>query len=224
MERSLTKAFSILTAICLILTCIAVFELPQVDAAQSTTITAAPGWDVVANPDLRVGTFVAAYNATFYGVATGNTAAQNVTALQNIINRVYNLGGGAVYIPAGRYPFNNTVTLRKGVTIRGDWVEPIKGKPIDPAKNTIIEVAQHTAGAPANDNSIFLNPASNVNNKGFIEMEPESCVANLTFFYPTQTFTNVTTPVRFRPTIVMGCPNYFGNEYCNVRDITLVNS
>ncbi|MCL2487683.1 MAG: bacterial Ig-like domain-containing protein, partial [Oscillospiraceae bacterium] len=222
MKTRIKKALSLFVIVCMLIPSLAIFDVSVLQASALTTnITAAPEWFEVPNADLSVGTFVAAYNATstYNGragiktTAQGNTASDgtsNSSILQNLIDRIYNLGGGTLYIPAGRYRIGSTITLRKGVTIRGAWVEPVKGQPIDPAKNTILETY------------VGASQSNPVNNTGAtILMEPESCVANLTFFYPNQ---NGTTITAYGPTILMGVNGYFGNEYSNVRNVTMVNS
>lgn len=52
-------------------------------------------------------------------------------------------------------------------------------------------------------------------------MAPETGVMDLAIWYPEQDANNV---VPYSPTIRYGLNNYFGNEYCNTRNVTLVNS
>ena len=44
-----------------------------------------------------------------------------VPALQAVIDKVSRAGGGTVFLPAGAYTIASRVTVREGVTLRGDW-------------------------------------------------------------------------------------------------------
>lgn len=56
-------------------------------------------------------------NAADYGVING---IEDVgPALQNAIDKAYNMGGGVVYVPAGEYRLESPVTVKSGVELRG---------------------------------------------------------------------------------------------------------
>lgn len=63
------------------------------------------------------------YDATNYGMSTNNE--DNSTALQALIDKIYALGGGTIYIPNGEYHFANlnttySVKLKPNVSIVGE--------------------------------------------------------------------------------------------------------
>ncbi|MCL2487325.1 MAG: Ig-like domain-containing protein, partial [Oscillospiraceae bacterium] len=228
MKKKTIKTLSLVSAVCLLLTLIAVFELPgqRAEASsppRSSNVTENPIYAEVPNADLAVGTFVAAYNAAGTNLNAArrvqtiaqNASFDNTSVIQNLIDKIYMNGGGTLYIPAGQYRVNGTLTIRRGVTLRGDWVEPVRGEQIDLTKNTVLLAYR---GRGINGLTDYADSATTA--KPCIEMEIESCVANVTIYYPEQTPDNI---VSYSPAIVMGCRSYFGNEYCNVRDVTLVN-
>lgn len=61
--------------------------------------------------------------------------------------------------------------------------------------------------------------------KPFIEKEPETGCMDLTVWYPEQDGNNIS---KYSPTIRLGVDSYtgsyFGNEYANVKNVTLLNS
>ena len=44
-----------------------------------------------------------------------------IASLQKTVDEVAKLGGGVVFLRAGRYRFSAPVTVRRGVTVRGDY-------------------------------------------------------------------------------------------------------
>lgn len=55
----------------------------------------------------------------------------------------------------------------------------------------------------------------------FITMEPSTAVMDLAIRYPDQ---NPESIVAYPPSIRLGKTGYFGNEFCNVKNVALVNS
>lgn len=129
--------------------------------------------------------------------------------LQSLIDQLDNCsgdpkhGGGVVYLPEGNYRIDGTLILRKGITLRGDWKKPEKGQPI---QGTILEIRDgkgNEGGTP------------------FIMMESAAAVMDLAFWYPEQLPDNITP---YPPTIQFGRPGIHGDEFCNAKNITLVNA
>ena len=67
------------------------------------------------------------YNAKFYGLDESTTPEENTRILQNLINYVYNNGGGIIYIPNGDYHFcisdttnYYSILLKPNVSIIGE--------------------------------------------------------------------------------------------------------
>ena len=124
MRKLCRRSLSLLLAAMLIL---------SVFAGSAITVGAAaigdPNYRIKADADFTVGSFVYEYNILDWG--GDNTGGRdNTDVLQSIINKLGNLGGGTVYLPSGKYKITGNITLRKGVTIRGDWQKPEKGQPI----------------------------------------------------------------------------------------------
>lgn len=112
--------------------------------------------------------------------------------------------GGILYVPAGRYLFKGQLVMPTGVSMRGDWRKPEVGESIE---GTILAV-DYGEGS-ANEE------------QAFILMQPSTEVSHLAFWYPNQKMENVKV---FPPTIHYGQKGVWGNEYCNARYITMVNS
>ncbi|MBQ7339133.1 MAG: hypothetical protein IJW40_11875, partial [Clostridia bacterium] len=48
----------------------------------------------------------------------------STTAVQAALDACRELGGGVVYLPAGRYLITDTVTVPAGCILQGDWQDP----------------------------------------------------------------------------------------------------
>jgi len=66
---------------------------------------------------------VTPHYADNFGIV-GDGVTDVTEALQAALTSVSNLGGGALYLPAGRYKITGTVTVPSRVTLRGDWKRP----------------------------------------------------------------------------------------------------
>lgn len=159
---------------------------------------------------------VASLNVMDYGAdPTGKT---DQTALfQKLLDRLANVGnpqarrgdyrnqaGGVLYVPAGRYLFKGQLVIPTGVTLRGDWKKPEAGNAIE---GTVLAV-DYAEGSTDEE-------------QAFIIMQNSSEVSHLAFWYPNQKADDVKV---YPPTIHYGQVGMWGNEYCNARYITLVNS
>ncbi|WP_448902747.1 discoidin domain-containing protein [Eubacterium sp.] len=152
--------------------------------------------------------FVYAYNVKDYG-ADSNGNNDNTEIFQKLLNKTYELGGGIVYVPSGRYKVTGTLKIPKGVTLRGDWQKPTAGQGIP---NGTVLMA-------------YTGRGGDEYSKPFIEMEPETGCMEMTIWYPEQDGDNVQ---KYSPTIRLGVDQYtggyFGNEYTTVKNVTLLNS
>ena len=177
-----------------------------------------PKYQLIDNPqydteDLAVATF----NVLDYDVDNTGTkdcsfvvqklldAAAGVGTLDKGRGNYKNLTGGIVYFPEGTYLFKSQIVIPRGVTIRGDWKRPVAGEKIE---GTIFKVQTTGKGTTATSYS-------------FIIMQPSTLVTNIAFWYPEQIPSNIK---KYPPTIRYGCDGYWGNDYCNVRHCTFVNS
>lgn len=153
--------------------------------------------------DLSLGPLIAAFNAADYD-ADPTGVRDNTGLFQRLIDQIGAIGGGILYIPEGFYRVEGTLRVVKGVTLRGDWVKP---EPSAAVEGTVL-MAYTGRG---------LGPTD----APFIEMEVGAGVMDLAIFYPEQQPENI---VPYSPAIRLGVEHYFGNEYNNVKNVTLVNA
>lgn len=146
--------------------------------------------------------FVAAYNVADYG-ASGDGVTDVTAIFQSRLDTLRTLGGGTLFVPQGKYKISGNLVIPKGVTIRGEWQKPVKGQAIT---GTIL-----MAYAGRGDE----------NAAAFITMEPSSAVMDMAIWYPEQLPGSITP---YPPAILFGKPNYFGNDYCNTKNVTFVNA
>ncbi|MFL5729955.1 MAG: discoidin domain-containing protein, partial [Cytophagaceae bacterium] len=170
-------------------------------------LSVAQTWQVVTPKYGTNETVVAGFvaDAAQYGNGSTDATAYIQASLNSLDNAVgdANHGGGVLYLPEGKYKISSPILIPKGITIRGDWQKPVKGQPL---VGTIL---------------MAYNDKGNASGTPFITMQPGAAVIDLAFWYPDQD-PNAITP--YPPTIQFGQPNYFGNEFCNVKNVTLVNS
>lgn len=116
----------------------------------------------------------------------------------------HNTTGGVLYLPEGKYRIDGKIMMPMGTTIRGDWAKPVKGQAVN---GTVIVVGSTYKGNDDEHNAVFT-------------MQPSTQICNLSIFYEDQDPNSVSV---YPPAIVYGHDGYFGNDYCNVRNVTLVN-
>ncbi|WP_169513383.1 glycosyl hydrolase family 28-related protein [Flexithrix dorotheae] len=162
----------------------------------------AQDWRLVNTKYPTIDNVVIAYSVADYGI-TGDGTTDVTSQFQDLLDQLGNLGGGTLFVPEGKYVIKGNLLIPKGITLRGEWKKPEKGEPI---VGTILMVY---AGK------------GNEEETPFITMEPSSAVMDLAFWYPEQVPSAI---VPYPPTIEFGKPNYFGNENCNAKNITLINS
>jgi len=173
-------------------------------AGQSTD---QPGnWKLIASdnyPTEEVG--VATYTVTtdFNADPTGEKDSRE--AFQTALDKLgANRRGGTLFVPAGRYRISGQLYIPTGVTMRGEWKRPEKGQPIE---GTILMV--DTKGGTDSEKDAFIT------------MEPSTALTHLSIWYPNQNPDKITP---YPPTVLYGREGVWGNDYCNVRHVTLVNS
>jgi hypothetical protein len=173
--------------------------------AQEITIK----WEVVTPKYATADVFVAALNVMDYGADPSGVKDQT-QLFQQLLNKLgvqSNPGtgnGGILFVPEGRYYFQGRLTLPKGVTIRGEWEKPVKGQAV---KGTILMAT--------------MGKGSQTEAMAFLTLQPSSAVKDLTIWYPNQDYNNI---VSYPPAILLGSTGFWGNEYCNVAHVTLVNA
>ncbi len=201
MKKGIRKVLSVLLALCLTFTPVAALSMEA--AAADINNIGNPTYTLKETMDGSE-VFVYAYNVMDYGADnTGNN--DNTQIFQKLLNKVNELGGGIVYVPSGRYKISGTLSIPRGVILRGDWQKPDKNKPL-PGGTMLMAYA----GRNGNERST-----------PFIEMCIETGLMDMTIWYPEQDPNNI---VPYSPTIRYGYNNYFGNEYSNTQNVTLVNS
>ncbi|MBK1825873.1 glycosyl hydrolase family 28-related protein [Haloferula rosea] len=127
-------------------------------------------------------------------VADGVT---DVTQLiQDALTMLGNLGGGALFLPAGHYRLDGNLVIPQGVTLRGDWKTPIAG---DAVVGTVLN-----AYAGRGDE----------NAPPFIKLNNSAGVRGITIWYPEQVSGN---PQPYPPTLGNG-------GGATIENITLLNS
>ena len=133
------------------------------------------------------------YAENFGIVADGTTDVTD--AIQTALISIDNMGGGALFLPAGNYKVSGTLTVPGRVTLRGDWQKPQPGSPV------VGTILQAYAGRGSETGTPF------------IELSGSSGVNGITIWYPEQLPTDIQP---YPPTIHGG-----GNTLENV---TFVNS
>jgi hypothetical protein len=182
------------------------FHFPFWLALQFACLLSVPAfaqtWKLIQPIYATAGTFVAGFSVADYG-ATGDGVTDVTGIFQDRLNALSNLGGGTLFVPKGKYVIKGNLLIPKGITLRGEWQKPVKGQAI---VGTIL-----LAYAGRGDET--ATP--------FITMQTSAAVLDLSIWYPEQSPSSITP---YPPSIIFGSPNYFGNEFCNAKNITFVNS
>ena len=186
---------------------LAIIAISAAAQQQTTNWQLVPEKEKYPKTEAVVAGFIA--DAAYYGKGAVDATAY----LQELLDKLdtcsgepeYAGGGGVLYLPEGKYKIDRQLRIPKGVTIRGDWKKPVKGQPIE---GTIL-MAYYGRGQ-ADDGS-----------NAFITMRSASAIMDIAIWYPEQLPNEI---VQYPNTIQFGGPNYFGNEFCNVKNVTLVNA
>ena len=120
-------------------------------------------------------------------------------ALQGAVDEVAKLGGGVVFLHVGRYRFSAPVTVRRGVTVRGDY------SAAKPSAGTVIEIV---GGRGEEDGQAAFS------------LENGAGLVGLAFYYPEQRLSD---PVAYPWTVRTALEGRAGNNQ-TVMDCTFVNS
>ena len=174
--------------------------------------TATPKYEI---PMLKYPTaeaFVVTYNIMDFQGANNTGLTDMAPLIQKLLKKMEGSpadkggvgNGGVLFLPEGKYLLRSNIIVPKGVTIRGEWKKPERGKPI---AGTII-VSDFGRGEETPEKSLFI-------------LEPAAAVKDLAFWYPRQNAENI---VPYPPAIGYGAPRYFGNEYCVAKNVTFVNA
>ena len=145
---------------------------------------------------------VAGYSVADYG-ATGDGVTDVTSIFQTRLNALGAAGGGTLWVPAGKYVISGNLLIPKGVTLRGDWQQPVPGQPIVGTILMAYAGRGDTAATP------------------FITEQTACAVMDLAIWYPQQDPNNI---VPYPNAIQMGDDGFWGNDFNNAKNITLVNA
>jgi len=191
----------------------------------------APYWHVVETVYPTDDVIVTPYAAQDFGiVADGVTDVTD--EIQTALILIDNMGGGTLFLPAGNYRVEGTLTVPPRVTLRGDWKQP---KPGSEVAGTILQ-AYAGRGDENADPFIRLIGSAGIKNLSiwYPEQEPDniqpypptlhiegSTVENLTFvnsYFGATTFREGMTRLPFMRN-VYGTPLKTGIEFDRLSDI-----
>lgn len=119
----------------------------------------------------------------------------NAFALQKQMDAMMKTGGGTIYIEPGIYTFSNTITIPKGVALRGKWRNP--GNP------------------DKNITWFYIYKSSKTLKDSFAVLEDNSCIRGISVYYPEQ---NPKAPIPFASTFQI----YTGSP-ATLERLTIVN-
>ena len=146
---------------------------------------------------------ILATDAAYGADSTG--ARDSTAAIQAALDACAQLGGGVVYLPAGRYLVSDTVTVPAGCVLEGDWQDP--NTTDTPEYGTLIlAVPTPLSAEQLADRS--ANP--------LIQMQGRCGIIGLTFYYPEQSIHDIK-PYGY--TVYSEAPSQAA-----LRDITMINS
>ena len=127
---------------------------------------------------------------------TGNINAAPI--IQNALDYVYNLGGGTVYIPSGKYLLTSQLIIPSRVTLVGDF----KGTNASDYGTIFLCNKSYSGNSISQDAQILLGSNAGIN--------------GITFYYPNQNITSVTT---YGQTIYIN-----NNDAANLANLFFINS
>ncbi len=84
-----------------------------------------PAWRLVDSPYPARDSFVTPFSVKDFG-ARGDGRADDTAEFQRGLDRAKEVGGGSLYVPAGRYVIRGRLHVPTGVTLRGIWRNPEK--------------------------------------------------------------------------------------------------
>lgn len=143
------------------------------------------------------------------GYSVDPTGKEDSTlAIQTAINDCEKMGGGTVYLPAGKYKVTSRIEIKPYVNLRGDYRDPDTVK--DGDYGTII-----VAGVKSSNEDV--GEAINL-----FRMDGSSALIGLTFFYPLQ-FMDAVMPYGYAIEVPGGLDTNKHNVF-TIKDITFLNA
>ena len=117
--------------------------------------------------------------ATGYG-ADSTGKKDSTSAIQTALNYVKNIGGGTVFLPAGKYLVTSTIVIPDYVSLVGDWNKPNADNTDDDFDyGTVILAEPQTLGN--------LSPQQNP----LFSVSANAGIVGITFYYPEQDAENI---------------------------------
>jgi Pectate lyase superfamily protein len=157
---------------------------------------------VFPSDDIVVASFVAT-QAPYGADSTGTN--DSTAAIQQALTDCYNSGGGAVWLPVGKYRVTGSIHIPAHVTLRGDWRDPDQGTG---TYGTVI---------------LAEVPSGGENDPGLFRIWGSAGVMGLTIYYPYQSATSPI-PYPFTFEILGGYLGGDGYMSSSVQNVTLLNS
>jgi hypothetical protein len=133
-------------------------------------------------------------NTSFDGYRDGSLDATQ--AIQAALNLAAQKGGAEVFLPAGRYRLDGSLTVPSGVSLKGSWQGP------------------HHARLKTGAVLLAYGGRGDEDGTPLVSLEPASCVQGLTIYYPEQKIDDV----KPYPWAIQG-----RGMHASVMDVTLVN-
>ena len=163
----------------------------------STSYAAAPdpNWHVVKTQYKTDDYVIAGYEAKDFGISA-NGRTDVTEKIQTALDELYKIGGGTLFLPAGRYVVKGTLKIPQGVILAGDWQSPDENN--GKAAGTIL-----MAYSGRGENDINDNYDSETENMPFITLEPNASIKGINIWYPEQAPDNI---VPYPTTIRMYAP------------------
>ena len=141
---------------------------------------------------------VAETNVLCYG-ALGDGVSDDTAAFQAAISYVSSIGGGAIYVPAGRYLLTSSLYLPPRVQLVGEL---------------------NPEGDYTDSSVLYIGWGAGETESAAIVMDTQSAVQHMAIYYPEQTLKNGE-PVVY-PTTIKQFAGF--HESCTVEDVALINS
>lgn len=181
----------------------------------STSYAAAPdpNWHVVKTQYKTDDYVIAGYEAKDFGISA-NGRTDVTEKIQTALDELYKIGGGTLFLPAGRYVVKGTLKIPQGVILAGDWQSPDENN--GKAAGTIL-----MAYSGRGENDINDNYDSETENMPFITLEPNASIKGINIWYPEQAPDNI---VPYPTTIRMYDPKTWGADSTRISNVTFVNS
>ncbi len=184
----------------------AVTPSDKVSISDSLSYSAAKGNNTAPDPRNPEDVIIYTCDVLDYG-AVGDGTTDDTSAFQNAINAVAKQGGGTVYVPAGSYKINGTLTVKRSVYLVGEWYNP-ETAPENIRKGTVLLATGNKGKADA---------------APMITIGASAGVLGLTVYYPDQ---KVEAPVQYPAAFLIkdavegGGPQHASS----IQNVTIVNA